>query len=283
MTSGGYYVLTPLASTGSTEITAYTSGGTQAYDVTIPSPPNGPGSFAVNWEISYARTLVYDQTAAPYTGPNVNGSTVISYFILDTFAANDTPATQNVTQYQTTIRSTLNGAPLSSQTVNAAFGSSSAQNAIAAANVALSSRGASASSPALVSNSSTLTGSAVTSLETGDPFVAILSNPTAVSTFGAIWVPATTANTAPIASGFSLDSGPFPLFVFSGQLDISATSNYLYDVNRTVTTTNTYLTAQTYQINGFTSVATPEPASMLLVAAGLAILKLVRRPKGSRC
>jgi hypothetical protein len=63
-----------------------------------------------------------------------------------------------------------------------------------------------------------------------------------------------------------------------GQEDINVNQDYTYAVNQNAVTTNTYLTTQSYEIDGATrSVSTPEPGTWGLVVASLLLLALQHR------
>jgi hypothetical protein len=65
--------------------------------------------------------------------------------------------------------------------------------------------------------------------------------------------------------------------VLAGQLDINVNTNVEYYAYQNVTTTNTYLTTQSYTISGTAAAvsATPAPASWLLLVIGLAVAGLL--------
>ena len=125
-TTGGYYVLTPLTSTGSIEITGFTSGGTQVFDAVMPQPQNTPENTVIDTEIALAQAQIVLQTGTAASLPSCalpgtqlcwggafnysGGSTVLTGMASYTFAMPlDTFATQTVNQYSTTLIAKLNG------------------------------------------------------------------------------------------------------------------------------------------------------------------------------
>jgi hypothetical protein len=81
-----------------------------------------------------------------------------------------------------------------------------------------------------------------------------------------------------IGGGFECVFGGDPgthadvFLILPAQLDIKVNTNNEFAIDRNVTTTNTYLTTQTYDILGTTTSAAPEPSSFLL--AGICLLAL---------
>jgi hypothetical protein len=66
--------------------------------------------------------------------------------------------------------------------------------------------------------------------------------------------------------------------ILGGQEDINVNQDYIYTVDQNAVTTNTYLTTQSYVIEGTTnSGSAPEPGTLALIACGLAFLARVRR------
>jgi len=66
--------------------------------------------------------------------------------------------------------------------------------------------------------------------------------------------------------------------VLAGQEDINVNNVFTYNVSQNAITTNTFLTTQSYQINGTTAASNaPEPASWALTIAGIAAVWLWRR------
>ena len=65
--------------------------------------------------------------------------------------------------------------------------------------------------------------------------------------------------------------------VESGQEDIDVNNDYTYTVDQNAVTTNTYLTTQSYVIDGITGTsAVPEPGTWMVAGCGLAVLAFRR-------
>jgi hypothetical protein len=65
--------------------------------------------------------------------------------------------------------------------------------------------------------------------------------------------------------------------VLAGQEDTNITNDYSYVVDQNANTVNTYLTTQSYVIDGTTSVSsTPEPGTFALIGCGMALFAAVR-------
>jgi hypothetical protein len=70
--------------------------------------------------------------------------------------------------------------------------------------------------------------------------------------------------------------------VLAGQLDVNINSDFTYDVYQNAVTTDTYLTAQSFEIDGTTGTGTvPEPGTLGLIGCGLALLALRHRRRCS--
>jgi hypothetical protein len=186
-----------------------------------------------------------------------------------------TPVTQQVNQYSTTLKAILNGSQtVFQQTYTVAFTDPAVQAAVSTADAILTGDNASPSAPAQTSTSTVLQSSQVSNgpivqstQATGNTTV------TDVVTFG----PAT------IMVG---DNQSDTFTVLAGQEDTNVNTDTEYYAYQNVTTTNTYLTTQTYTISGTAAAvsATPAPASWLLLLTGLAVAGLLtwlRRMKES--
>src|SRR5580700_1894695 len=68
-TLGGFTVITPLASTGSTEITGYNSSNAVIFDQTIPIPPSGPAGNDVQLAVQSADAQLAIQSGQASTLP----------------------------------------------------------------------------------------------------------------------------------------------------------------------------------------------------------------------
>jgi len=89
----------------------------------------------------------------------------------------------------------------------------------------------------------------------------------------------TTSDTFGPAFIYSDVGGPRIFQLGAGVLDISANTTYLDQIDRTVTTTNTYLISQTYEIDAAGASAAPEPRSYTLFLTGLSFIGLAKISK----
>jgi hypothetical protein len=103
--------------------------------------------------------------------PNPGGNIVVTASYLNDPTFVNTPVTQSVDDYQTTITGLLNGGTtVYQQTFNAPFNDVSVQNAIALVNAMLTADGATFGSPLLTSNSTTLQSSVLSYVATSPTF-----------------------------------------------------------------------------------------------------------------
>jgi hypothetical protein len=202
----------------------------------------------------------------------------------------NTPLTQVVNDYQTTITAILNGgATVYQQTFSAPFNAVSVQNAIAIADALLSGDGATFGAPFQTANSTAL----VSSMTTDVPTSPTLDLPTLFACNPAIGNYTETCAGVSVTSTYDTSSeiygyGPATIMtgagntdeyaIPAGQEDINVNQDYTYVVNQNAVTTNTYLTTQSYEIDGTTnSTSTPEPGTLALIGCALSILALRRR------
>ncbi len=247
---------------------------------------------------------------APCTGPDFasqqeqfncvtadpGGAVIVTNgWVVDPATANVPPAIQIVNQYQTTLEAVLDGGAVAfQQTFNAPFSDPSVQNAILQADSLLASGGDSFGAPALTSTtlqssvssfSPTLDPSAIRACYLAGPLTPF---PTlAGGTFNCMGVTvtfigydssfglATTSTFGPVTimTG-AQDSDEFD--VLPGQLDINSNLYYTYTTNPV--TTNTYLTSQSYEINGTAAAtvsAVPKPATFFLTSLALGLIVLM--------
>jgi hypothetical protein len=198
--------------------------------------------------------------------PNPGGAVVTTNSTTSSYVTVQTPVSQQVNQYSTTLKAILNGSQtVFQQTSAVAFSDPAVQAAVSTADAILTGDGASPSAPAQTSTSTVLQSSQITNgpivqstQATGNTTV------TETVTFG----PAT------IMVGNN-QSDTFT--VLAGQEDININTNTEYYAYQNVTTTNTYLTTQSYTITGTAAAvsATPAPASWLLMLTGLAVAGLL--------
>jgi hypothetical protein len=200
----------------------------------------------------------------------------------------NTPVTASVNQYQTTLTALLNGGTtVFQETFFAPFSDPSVQSAILVADALLTSDGATFGSPLLTSNSTTLQSSVLSYVQTS-PVLALTSLPPCLPIIG--------LGTAGICSGVTATAtlstidtfGPANIMtglglsdefvVLSGQLDINLNYDFTYNVVQNAVTTNTYLTTQSYDIDGATSASSvPEPGTWRLTGCALVLLAFRRR------
>jgi hypothetical protein len=232
-------------------------GGLGIYsDVNGLSLPADPAS-SIQQNVTAAAALLALGASAT-SAPNPGGSTVVtnstSSYLTGAFV--DTPVAARVDQYQTTIDAILNGGQVFQETFGLPFSDPAVQAAVAAADAILAGDGASYGSPGLVSSSTSLAGSQLTYATTGESPTGAVET-TTMDTFGPNY----------IAVGDNLAD----LFlVVAGQLDINVNTELLYATDRNAITTSTYLTTQTYDIDGTTTTSTvPEPGSWSMGGAGL--------------
>ena len=203
----------------------------------------------------------------------------------------NTPVSASVYQYQTTLIALLNGGTsVFQETLFAPFSDSSVQNAIAVADALLTSDGATFGSPLLTSTSTTLQSSLLSYVQTS-PALALTTLPSCLSIIGlgtagtcsgvtvtaTLSTPPDTFGPATIMTGLGLSD---EFVVLSGQLDINLNYDFTYNVDQNAVTTDTYLTAQSYEIDGTTSASSaPEPGTLGLAGCALALLAFRRHPR----
>jgi hypothetical protein len=198
--------------------------------------------------------------------PNPGGQNVITNSTSSSYVTVQTPVTQQVNQYSTTLKAILNGSQtVFQQTYTVAFSDPAVQAAVSTADAILTGDGASPSAPAQTSTSTVLQSSLVS------------NGPIVQSTQATGNVSVTTVDTFGPATIMVGDNQSDTFTVLAGQEDINVNTNTEYYAYQNVTTTNTYLTTQTYTISGTAAAvsATPAPASWLLMLTGLAVAGLL--------
>jgi hypothetical protein len=199
--------------------------------------------------------------------PNPGSPTVVTNSTTSSYVTVQTPVTQQVNQYSTTLKAILNGSQtVFQQTYAVAFSDPAVQAAVSTADAILTGDNASPSAPAQTSTSTVLQSSQVSNGPIVQSTTPTGATPTVtdVVTFG----PAT------IMVG---DNQSDTFTVLSGQEDVNVNTDTEYYAYQNVTTTNTYLTTQSYTISGTAAAvsATPAPASWLLMLTGLAVAGLL--------
>ena len=241
-TLGGYTVITPLAPTGQTQIEGFSTANAVVFNQTLPIPPSGSAASDTPTQqaVLQAAALVAaesGQALAGSTAANPGGTTVITNSTSSSYVAQDTPVSQQVNQYATTLKATLGSQTVFQQTYAAAFSDPAVQAAVSAADAILAADHATAGTPVQASSSTVLQGSQLSYVLTGDTVATGNVSVTTVDTFGPAW----------ILVG-DLQSQVFN--VLKGQLDINVNTNIEFFAARNVVTTDTYLTTQTYTIQG---------------------------------
>jgi hypothetical protein len=252
-TLGGYTVITPLASTGQTQIEGFSTSNAVVFNQTIPIPPLGSAAsdvatqqavlqadalLAVSLGSAQAETLPACSSAGPpCLAVNPGGKTTVTNSTTSSYVAQDTVVSQQVNQNSTTLQATVNGHTVFQQTYAAAFSDPAVQTAVSAADAILTADRATPGAPVRTSNSTVLQSSQSSYVLTGDTTATGNTTATLIDTFGP----------AAIAVG---DNQSDVFIVIAGQLDVNANTNTEYFADRNVVTTDTYLTTQTYTIQG---------------------------------
>ena len=185
--------------------------------------------------------------------PNPGGQQVITNSTTSSYVDRDIPVTAAVDNYSTTLVLLLNGAQFYSRTFPNAYADPTVAAAVTAAEGVLSGDGASFGSPVQTANTSVLQGSTT------------VTSPTAVDTNIATGVATvTTAVTFGPAIILVGENQSQTFTILAGQEDINVNTDVQYYADVYVTTTNTYLVSQTYQISGVTggAAAVPTPATL---------------------
>ena len=214
--------------------------------------------------------------------PSTTGSSTIistgSCAEVDTIVS--TPVTQRVDTFSTELRARIgSGAFLYDQTFNVAFGDPTVQNAITTARGILTGAGAvNFSGPTHLSNNQSLTGSTISTITTGTQTQNIVTTqawigPQTITvgqwgicqsyTWGGL------SNIAPTLTGCVPGGTAFPIVAGGTVFDTLQVA--LVSVSQTATTTNTFLTTQIYELDGFPAgvAVTPAPPALLLGITGL--------------
>jgi hypothetical protein len=277
-TLGGYTVITPLASTGQTQIIGYNASNAVVFNQTLPIPPSGTAASDIatqqavlqaNAQIAVSLGFAQASTlpacgSPPCLAPNPGTPTVVTNSTTSSYVTQDTTVSQQVNQYSTTLKAVLKGSQtVFQQTYAVALSDPTVQAAVSAADAILAGDNATPSAPVQTSSSTALQSSQTSYALTGDTTATGNTTFTDTVTFGP----------AAVAVGPN-QSDVF--IVLSGQEDINVNTNKEYFAARNDVTTNTFLTTSTYTISGSaTAPATPAPASWLLLVIGLAVAGLL--------
>ena len=242
-------MITPLAATGETQIEGLSSSNAVVFNQTLPIPPSGSAATDTPTQqaVLQADALLAVQSGLsstlpacgnpPCLAPNPGGSQVITNSTTSTYVAQDTVVSQQVSHYSTTVKATLAGQTVFQQPYAAAFSDPAVQAAVSAADAILTADGATPASPVQASSSSVLQGSQSSYVLTGDTTATGTPTVTDTVTFGP----------AAIAVG---DNQTDVFIVLAGQEDINVNTNTEFFADRNVVTTDSYLTTQTYTIQG---------------------------------
>ncbi len=224
---------------------------------------------------AFLTTIVGISSARAQTiATNPGTALVVTNSTQSTFVNVDTPSTQTVNQFSTTIDATLNGgASVFDQTFALQFSDPTVQAAVTEADAILTADKATFGAPVPTSNITALESSLITDV-TGTPVLDGNQIVTTTTTFG----PAT----------IFVGENQSEIFnVIAGQTDINVNANNEFDVPVSVITTNTDLTTQDYLINGATTTqggggtsSVPDSGStLILLGVGLAGLGWAARWK----
>jgi hypothetical protein len=216
---------------------------------------------------------------------NPGGSVILPASFTNDPTYVNTPLTQPVNNYQTTLTAILNGGTtVYQQTFLVPFSDPSVLAAIAAADGIFTSDGATFGSPFLTSNSTALQSSVLSYVATSPTFTtAALRSCGAAGTSicSGVTVTGTASITATVFGPTVLMTGldqSDELDVIAGQTAINTNVDFTYTVGQNAVTTNTYLTTQSYEIDGTTGASpTPEPGTFALIGCGLGLVALRRR------
>jgi hypothetical protein len=212
---------------------------------------------------------------------NQQGSVAVTSYAISSFVYQDTPVNQRLDQYSTTLLVTLNGTQtILNQTFDLPFSDPAVQLALQQAQAALAASLATFGSPILTSSSTTLQNSQNSTVVTGSVLDG-KQTVTTETTFGPAIVDV--SNDADPPTAYSSGS-PAWVYVLPNQSNINIVIDNEYLMSRNLVTTDTYLTSQTYDLNGLagsSSSSVPEPASAGLLAAGLLSLAIIRAKRRS--
>ncbi|MDQ6706993.1 MAG: PEP-CTERM sorting domain-containing protein, partial [Acidobacteriota bacterium] len=210
--------------------------------------------------------------------PNPGGASVVTNSTTTSVTCIDTPVTARVDQYATTLSAVLNGSQTVFQQAFALpFSDPAVQAAVVQADAILTANKATFKSPALISSSTTPQSSVLSFVQTSSPYdpalcVAPMTSGTTIACPGVVFTVDTTSTFGP-ATILTGDNQSQTFTIIAGQLDINVNVDRAFTVTRNAVTTNTFLTTQSFQIDGTSAgpiPSVPEPGSWALLLTGAA-------------
>ena len=181
-----------------------------------------------------------------------------------------------IDQFATTLTAVLNGSQtVFQQTFALPFTDPAVQAAIAQADAILMADKANFTSPLPISSSTTLQSSVLSFVQTSAPYdpalcVAPITSGTTITCPGVVFTDSSTTTFGP-ATILTGENHSQTFTIIAGQLDINVNSDVAFSVTRNAVTTNTFLTTQSFEIDGTTSgpiSGVPEPGSWALLLTG---------------
>jgi hypothetical protein len=242
-------------------------------------------------DLTLQNGLYYSATYNAYYGPdlllnyapNPGGTLIVTESSISETTYDDMPVSVTDQAYSTTVDALLNGQSIFSMTFALSATDPAFQAAVTQADNLLTADGASFSLPTLVASlatQSSATTDTITGQTTGTP------TSTSVTTFGPGILgpgiePSNGAFSTSVVPPNSQSSAPAYFHILAGQTDINLNKDTPTTIDRTVTTTNTDLLTQTYDIVGTTHAApaVPEASDLALLALGLLPLGLIVRAR----
>ena len=232
--------------------------------------------------MGFAACLLFAPLAAWGQGNSI--TTTTSTAELDTI--NTTNVTQRVDTFSTELRARIGNGPfLYDQTFNVAFSDPQVQAAINTARNVLTGAGAvSFTGPTQISSNTSQVNSSTSTVTTGTQTTqqtvttTMFVGPQTIHTGNLGVCQSQTGNSVATLTGCV--PGGTPFVIAPGGIDFDTLTFSLVTINKTATTTNTFLTTTVYELDGFPQggqpSAVPVPPSLLLALTGLAGAGLYR-------